>query len=355
MKTLGIFAITIFSVFLFKDNYAQNLKHSKIASQLKTEQKTSLKKAESIIEKADKKLSKADDIEEVYQKLSSSKKKRKLKRWEKKTWESKKNRISAEKDYQKAYQLAFDVYSEVINSDIYFVEEDEEKAKALNSEAEVALIESESEMSKYSKKKSKKTLKKVIYDKLKGDLDKSRKLKEEALSKQFLALDIVLMQEKKRIMDGKDNSAWYYAKNYATVEGYEEYISKFPDGKYVTQARDKIQKIQKNPKKDLETEDTEGNMGTTKTNFENTFKVQIAASKGVALSKNRLASIYSNVSEIEEVFIKGYYKYRIGAFSNYQEAAELKKTLKRGIKAFVVVIDKEGNQVEITHEMKKKN
>jgi hypothetical protein len=242
-----------------------------------------------------------------------------------------------------AYQDAITVYSEIVAGSDFFDTGDERKAHTLNNEAQELLTEAESKMANYNKMvNDQDALKKLSSSSLNTAINSARNLKESALDKEKEAMDIIMMQNRKKEEVMKDEAAWENAQSINTIASYQDYIDEFPRGKYVSDARQMIQKLQDEERKRKEFES--GNY---------TFKVQIAASKFI-LSKGKLASLYSKTSEIERVFVEGYYKYRVGNFKNYSEAAGFRDQLwRKGVPdAFVVVFDKNGNQIEVLDQMK---
>ena len=322
-------------LFMFSDlTKAQTVTYSAAESLFNSEQSKVLEKAEKYITKAEAKISKAEAIEKKYTK--------KKKKYNKKTWEAKKLRIQAEKDYLKAYQDVSAVYSEIIVGTAYYDDNDKSEAHALNDDAVSLIEDADKKMSKYNKKiGDKKYLKKLSFSSIKGAISSARTSKENAYSKQTDALNIVLNQGRKKEADEKDNRAWATAQNINTIASYQDYIDNFPSGKYVSKARQIIRKLQ-----------AEANKNKTVVS-DYTFKVQIAASRFV-LSKYELASKYSNTSEIEQEYSEGFYKYRVKSFSVYSQAAAFRDQLLRSTvpDAFVVVYDKNGNQLDVTDEMK---
>ncbi|MCF6183736.1 MAG: SPOR domain-containing protein [Bacteroidales bacterium] len=337
MKLLKIFILGLFVVFLSDAAQSQVVTYSAAKSLLNTEQIKVLAKAEKYIDKAEAKISKAEAIEKKYEK-----KKRKKKKYNKKTWEAKKFRIQAEKDYLRAYQDASSVYSQIIVGATYYDDSDKSEAHKLNDDA-VSLIESaDKKMSKYNKKiGDKKYLKKLSYSSVTGAASSARSSKENAYSKQTEALDIVLNQGKKKEASEKDNKAWANAQNINTITSYQDYIDNFPSGKFISRARQMIRQLQAEQKKKK----------PVVSNY--VFKVQIAASRN-PVSKYELAGKYSNTSEIEKEYSGGFYKYRVKSFPTYSQAAAFRDQLLNSTvpDAFVVAYDKNGNQVEVTDEMK---
>jgi len=208
---------------------------------LSDEQKSTIDKAEKKIEKAEKKKSQAKTIEKKYAKLK--KKKKKAKKYEKKTWQAKQFTILAEADFEKSFIMIKDVYSEAISSATFYSKTDEDDAKALDAECEEKFSEASKKIKKYKKKK-KKELKKTKSKKVNGEMQSAHKLMEEGLFKQIEALRTILSQGKKKKRDEEDLEAWNDAKSSNTIGAFNDYVSTYSDGKYVSQARIKIKEIQ---------------------------------------------------------------------------------------------------------------
>ncbi len=339
MKLIKILTVGLFFVFLSIQINAQSLSYSPASSLISAEQSAALEKAEKYVNKAESKISKAEAVEKKYEK-----KKKKKKKYEKKIWEAKKFRIQAEKDYLRAYKEAYGVYSDIISKSTFYDDGDESEAKALNEDAQSLLDDAGKKMSKYNKKiGDSKYLKKLSSSKLNSAISSAKSLREDAYSKQTEALDIVLNQGRKKEADEKDNKAWAAAQSINTIASYQDYIDNFPSGKFVSRARQMI--------KQLQAEQEKKNKPVIKSDY--TFKIQIAASR-TPLPKYELAAKYSNTSEIEQEYSGGFYKYRVKSFSAYSQAAAFRDRLMRTAvpDAFIVVYDKNGNQLEVTDEMK---
>jgi hypothetical protein len=344
MKTIKFLTIGVLFFFLSKNTTAQNLTYSPAEGLYTGAQKELLLKAEKWIESGNKKLRDAEAIESKYDKPEKKKKKKKEKKIDKKTWEAKKLKIQAEKDFLKAYQDASAVYSEIIVGFEYYDDGDDTKANKLNNEATETIESSEKKMEEYNKMVGdKKSLQKLSSSSLNSAINSANSLKESALKKQTDAIDIVLNQENKKIADREDNEAWAIAESENTIESYQEYINNFPKGKFVDRARTMIKK--------LSAEKEKSNDPVVQSDF--IFMVQIAASK-TELPQNELSIKYKNVSEIETVRSGKYFKYRVGNFSRYSDAAALRdKLIKTTVNdAFVVVYDKNGKQIVVSNQMK---
>ncbi len=339
MKFIKILFIGLI-FFLFSGGVSgQELTYSAAEGLFNDSQKSLLVKAEKYVVKGDKKIKLAKAIEKKY-----AKKKKKKKKYDKKTWEAKKFRIQAEKDYLKGYQDATTVYSEIIVGAEFFDDRDHTESQALNNSAVSLIEDAEKKMSKLNKSVGdSKALKKMSSSKVSSTISSARAVKEDAIDKQKEALDLVLNQGKKKEAVERDNAAWENAQSINTIEAYEDYIDAFSSGKYVSNARSMIRQLKAEIERNKQ----------PVVNSDYIFKVQIAASK-TALPNYELKSKYSNTAEIEKEYVNYYYKYRVGSFPTYTQAAELRDKLLRStaFDAFVVVFDKDGNQIEVSYDMK---
>lgn len=350
MKLLNFLTTLLFLIFVSGIVNAQELIYSGIEGRLTEAQSSEIQNADGNIKRAEKSIDGAEAVEAKYESLKKSNKEKKRKKFDKKTYEAKKLRIGAEKKYQKAYEGVINVYSAIITESKYYYPEDKEKANSLNEEAKSLLKDAKDKMMRYNKiQNDTKELKKVRAKNLSSAISKSRSLKEESLQKQFSALEILLSQDKKKRAAEEDRLAWENALEANTIEAYEEYIDSFSSGKFISEARRNIANL--NAIKQEEQKEKENT--TTQQNSGYVFKVQIAASK-FPLSKTKLSRSYADVSKIERTYAKRYYKYRVGRFSTYKEAYQLKSSLLSRVPgAFIVVYDKDGKQIKVTDEMKR--
>lgn len=340
MKFTKILVLGFLSLFISGNITGQNLRYSEAESLFNDEQKKVLDKSEKFMSRADKLIAQAGEIEAKYVKLKSKKKKKK---YDKKTWEAKKFKIDAERNYLKAYEEAVTVYSEIIIASEFYEDRDRSEAYSLNDDAAESIVNAEKKMSSYNRKTSdKKALQKISFSSLNSAVNSASNLRESAYDKEKEAIDLVLAQGRKKEANERDNSAWENAQSINTIESYQDYIDNFPSGKYVNSARQLIRKLEA---------EIEKNRTAAVSDFN--FMVQIAASN-TTLNNYLLSSLYNNTSEIKRVYVDYYYKYRVGSFNNYKDAAAMRDRLLRSTvpDAFIVVFDKNGNQIEVTDEMK---
>ena len=351
MKLSKLLITGILFLFFSGVVFGQNLTYSAAESLLNDDQRDRLEDAEKYFGKADVKIKSAKAIEDKNKKSKKEKKKKKKKKdkkektskYDKKIWEAKKFRIQAEKDYLKAYEKAYEVYSEIITKADYYDEGDISEANSLNNGAKSLLEEAAEDMKTYDRMGAdKKALKNLSSSKLNSAISGANRKKENAYDKQKEALDLVLAQGRKKEENERDDKAWANAQSIHTIASYQDYLDDFPSGKYVTNARQMINQLRK--------EEEERNKQTV-SNY--TFMIQIATS-GSTLSNWELKNRYSNTSEIKKEYIDGMYKYRIDkAFTSYEEAYNFANSIKnKNRDLFIVAYSKSGNQVQITEDMK---
>jgi hypothetical protein len=333
MKKAGFVIFAVLCLFFAQRAYSQDLIYAGIDAQLSDEQRAQLDKADELSKKAEKNIKSADDIDKKFEKFEKNKKK-----YDKKTWEAKQQRILAEKNYEKSYEMIHDVYSDLINKLEFRYKTDEDQAKNLNEQSNTDFSDAKEKLAQY-KNNAKGDLKKVKYDKLKSDLAASHDSKVSGIGKQIDALKIYTSQNDKIKKDEEDKLAWNDAVDVNTIDSYTGYLTKFPKGKHIAEAQQRIQQIK----------DEQAKKAASSTDL--VFKVQVAASH-VKLSDAVLKQRAPGAKNIESVFVEGWYKYRVGEYKTYKEAAAYAKTLKRPKDAFVVVF-KNNMQMEVTDDMKK--
>jgi hypothetical protein len=348
MRTLGILVIvTLLSLFGLRATSQTVFLYQGVEDQLSSEQLGEISTAQGFVEKAEASIKKAEGIEASY-----ADKKKKEKKYEKKIWEAKKFRIDAEVKYSRGFSGATTVYSAFINEANFYLDSDKEEAKRLDSEAIELMGTADNQLSKLKKVAGeKKALEKMSSSKLGSELASSHKLIEDALEKQFKAMELYLKQADKKKYDEKDRQAWDEAQSINTVEAYEEYVTNFSRGKNAAKAREKIEELRKEPEVVVDSSD-QVNPEVAVAGI--TFKVQIAASK-IPLSHAKLSALYSQTDQIERQRVGGQYKYRVGNFKSYGEAAKKRDQMRvsGAPDAFIVAFDKKNTQIPVTDAMKK--
>ena len=346
MKILNIFIITILVSVLFGTAQSQNVIFEPIKAQLNDDQIDDLEDSQRSLDKIDSYIKKATAIESKYSKYKSKKKKK----YEKKTWEAKQYRVKAAEKRQKSYEKACGVYSEFIQAAKFYYEEDQSRANSLNDGAMEKLDGADSEMSRYKSSAKKKVFKKKIkYSKLSSAISSSTSLQNDALEEQFDALNLFIIQNDKMQKDERDNAAWRRATQQNTILAYQTYIKENPKGNHASDARKKIRELEEIARKKAEEEAKDKEISAT---GDYIFSIQIAATR-IPISQFSLKRKYSDVSKIKKSKSGNFYKYKVGSFNTYEEAVQLRNTIRRNVPgAFIVVFDKNNQQIEVTNEMK---
>jgi hypothetical protein len=351
MHTTKHFLFIVGFLFLFGFAGAQNLLFEDITYEMSPAQLEEIEKAERGLSRISSYITKAEVIESEYSKFKNSSKKRHQRKYERKTWEAKKFRTKAENLRQKSYAVAVQVYSDLIESLDFYYENDESRALSLNEEALSEINNAEKMLAKYDEAESRRDYKKdVSHSSLLSNINSAQRAQEDALSKQFEAMALYLEQSKKREADERDNAAWQKAKREHTISAYNTYLQDFPQGRYVRAAREEIAKLEELARIEAERNKNSESLYT--------FKVQIAASR-IPISDEGIRAYYYDPSQVSSVYTEDYYKYRVGNFTDYASAHQFLETLMQSRtfnypheEPFIVAFDKDGNQIEVSNDMK---
>ncbi len=340
----SIYSILLILIMSASNLFAQKLVYEPVKNKLSEDQISTLTKSSKALDRTKSHMKKAKAIEKKYAKL----KKKKKKKYEKKIWEAKKYRITAANINLKSYADAVELYTAFLQENTFYFTDDKEKADELINTANDNINSAKDELSKFNKSTSKSFYKKKVKSsKLLNAVEAAETNQEEAYKAITQAIDIFLQQESKKQNEEAENNAWNRAKLTNSIASYQAYLSAYPTGKYAGQARAKIAKIRQQEAEAL---------ANKKPDY--TFSVQIAASR-IKISDKTLNRLVDDPSMVVETYTDDYYKYRIGSYVSYEEAYNFKSTLtaggnfnKRRQKPFIVAFDKDGNQVEVTDEMK---
>ncbi len=293
--------------------------------------------------KADELMTEADKEDEKNLSLLLSDKDSDKEKAEKKLYDAKKFRKNALIYYDVAYGGLYDFYVQKMTGVIYDFPEDEIKANELIADAEQNIFEAREISSKYAKINDEK-IAEIPYLTLKDDVNKAFELYNDALCYLIQAIHIWQSQdEKTKQIIANDKKQWDNAQQDNSIASYQNYISKNPDGEYVTQAQRMIQQLKDEQLNELGQTNTKGLV----------YKVQICADRK-PLSDNKIKTdIYKGDKKIEERFADGFYKYSIGFFRTYEEARILRDNC--NVKGAFVVCFLDGKQIHITEGIKIEN
>jgi len=309
----------------------------KLSDVMTDDQNQALIKLQEDIAKGEKSLVTADNTDKQFSKFLDSSKKGKQKKGEKKTVEVKKVRIKAAKTFEKSYQAYVDLCKNIVEENDFEFQADKSTAQDYIAQAEETLKEGNAKLTSYSKQTDK-NLETTSYKKLKSDLEACKQKYEAAASQANDAIRLLADQaDKKQKMDEAEQQFWNSAVQANTIESYNRYLSKYPNGKYVNDARRRITNLQ-NMAKVKKPTSSDVNEGLC-------YRLQICADKK-PWSKRKLQRLYKGTLQIDERQSDGYYKYWIGCYRTYNEAQEAEQSL--GIKECFIVCFNNGNQIHVT-------
>ncbi len=314
MRTAKLISSFLLVVLITSNVNSQDLFYPGIMHTLNSEQDTKLDDAVKLLQKASGNENNANAIDRKYARFE---KKSNKKDWNKKTWEAKQQRILAEMNYQKAYRMIFDLYSEILTNGTYATTYDKTEAISLNDDASKKFEEADTYLAPFVNN-SKEQLEVADYEGIKNNLNEIHHLHVNGINNQISALKIFINSRMKIIQKEEDDLVLQ-----ETDKDHEPY------------ARTNTRNV------DV-VEDT--NQGLV-------FKVQIAASK-VDLSEWLINQKAPNAGKIETLYIDNWNKYMVGEFNSYQEAAKYKNSLRSTAPDAFIVVFKSGNQIQVTNAMK---
>lgn len=288
-----------------------------------------ISKSKDMVERGGRMMSNADNEYNKYKDLFTSGKKGKVKKAEAKTVPAKKNMISAGNYFKNGYKDIYNLYVQKLNEINFEFPEDKQKADELIKNAEKKFDQG-SKVIENSQKYDEKALKNDIgFTKIQKDIKKAEEDLKASVTMLYEALMLYENQNiKKQQQDQKDDQAWQMALQKNSIEGYQEYIDEFPNGKYKTMAENMI--------KDLEQKIKDAELRQNNPNL--IYHIQILADKRPWTQQEIKTKIFATNETPTEQFIDGWYKYWIGSFTKYEEA---KKYLQNNVRprrkgAFVV-------------------
>lgn len=330
MKKLRIVLLAFIFSFSTSALFAQIDVPDEIKNELNESELSNLTKADELISNGDNKLKLA--VEEDAKNAKHFEKN--PKKGEKKSSQAKIYRIEAAVEYYKAYKLMYSTFDGKLNTSTFLYPQDETTSNTYREEAKQIFTQEKKKLDNYAQMKSA-DLKKVSYAKMQQDLDKIKSSLEFGVNQQVMAIELWLTQEKKKMDEEAEQAAWDAAVNENTIASYEDYLDKYPNGKFKAQARSRMEtllKEEQNKKK----QDYNGMVAGL------IYKVQVLALTR-SISKEEVVRIYKN----EDVIIRyeeGLNKCWVGTFKTYEEARTYRKKVGKG--SFVVAF-KDGKRITI--------
>lgn len=288
-----------------------------------------ISKAKEMVDRGGRMMSNADNEYNKYKDLFTSGKKGKVKKAEAKTVPVKKNMISAGNYFKNGYKDIYNLYVQKLNEINFEFEEDKQKADELIKNAEKKFDQANKIVERNQKYDEKKLKNEIGFTQIQKDIKKAEEDLKSSVTMLYEALFLYENQNiKKQQLEQKDDQAWQIALQNNSIEGYQQYLDEFPNGKYKTMAENMI--------KDLEQKIKDAELKQNNPNL--IYHIQILADKRPWTTQEIRTKIFSTNENITEQFIDGWYKYWIGSFTKYEDA---KKYLQNNIKprrkdAFVV-------------------
>lgn len=308
-----------------------------LANYINDEQNSSLVRLQEDIAKGEKYVSQAEASDKTNAKFLNSSKKGKLKKGEKKSAEAKSLRIKATKLYEKSYSALYDIYKEVIENSEFIYQNDKSQAESYLSDAENDLQDGSAKLSPYGKLTAK-NLETKTYSTLKADMASCKSKFQSAGENCYNALKLLKTQDERKSQEqAAEQAFWNSTVSINTIDAYKKYISKYPNGKYVSEAQRRISNLQ-NAGKQRRVTSNNPDEGLA-------YRIQICADKR-KWSQRKLQRLYKGNLKIDERQVDGYYKYWIGCYRSYEEAqsAEMGMNLKQ---SFIVCFN-DGQQIHVT-------
>ncbi len=345
MRKSVILISLVFILSLGSNLQAQDLDmYHVLDGKLSTTEEKQVRDSEEDVGDGDRMISVAEGEYQKYEKLFSSGKKGKIKKGEKKTVGAKKKLITASNKLQQGYKTLFDLYKTKVQRYSIADASDKQKIDDLIKNAETEFKTGEAKLKKAKPTFSDKDLKKKVkYKQLKSNVVEGGEKQKSAVEKLVDALTIAEGQDEKRqLAINNEKSAWDEAIRLNTIPAYQSYISNYPTGKHLSEAKDKISEKENDAK------------NIANQNEKAEFYIQFAASKK-ALSSTQVNKKLNQVDPYctygtrnEVVNYEEYkYKYMFGPFNSYEDARTHERTLRlRETKVFIVAY-KNDKRVEI--------
>ncbi|MCR5456446.1 MAG: hypothetical protein K6F33_15830 [Bacteroidales bacterium] len=302
------------------------------------EQNTALTRLQEDIAKGEKLVSQAETMDKTTQKFFDSGKKGKQKKGEKKSVEQKSLRIKAQKYYLKSYEQLYEIYKAVLDEAQFEYQADQASAEDLMIQAEVALQECSTKFDPYGKLGAK-SLETKPYNTLKTDMANCKQKCLSAGNDCYEALKLYAIQtEKKNREAAAEQNYWNQAVQANTIASYNGYLSRYPSGKYVADAKKRIENLQQSMSRTKRVTSDDPNEGLA-------YRIQILADKS-QWNPNKLKRLYRGNLKVEETEREGFYKYWIGCFRSYAEAQDAEKSMH--LRESFIVSFYNGVQIHIT-------
>ncbi len=295
-----------------------------------SEDRTLISKAKRDIQRAKRLMQLSQKNYDQYRELLESSKKGKQKKGERKTVQGKKYLQQAALYYDKGYQQLFEVYFNYVGTLKFDFPENQTKAMELKSQAETEFNQGQRLLRSVRNYEEKELKKKVHFKKLMSTVKSGIDKELGAVEKLVQAIDIYNQEARQReMLKQQEEETWKNAVLQNTIEAYEDYLNRFPEGSHVSEARSRIEDLKK--AKEQATDTTVINMpagGASPL----IYRIQVYASKKPVSPAKIRATGYSRYGvdgrPVYSIHFGGYYKYYVGEYKNYEQAKADKMKIK---------------------------
>ena len=302
------------------------------------EAKTLISKAKRDIQRGEKLMQYAKKNYEENSQLLESSKKAKQKKGEKKTLSGKKNLQQAALYYNKGYQQLFEVYFNYIANLKYDFPNNQTKAMKLRSQAEHEFNQGQRLLKSIRNYEEKELKRDVKFSKLIKTAQTGIDKELGAVKKLVQAIELYNQEAQQREqMKKQEQNFWQNVVSRNTIEAYQDYLNRYPNGSYVSEARMRIEELKKakKQKNNYEQQNEQQNVQQI-TNKNLIYRIQVFASlKPVTPAKIRqsgytLYGLDGRPTHSEK--IGKYYKYFVGEYYTYDQANAEKEKIKAKMK-----------------------
>lgn len=300
-----------------------------------SEDRTLISKAKRDIQRADRLMQYAKKNYNQYRELLESNKKGKQKKGERKTVQGKKYLQQAAIYYDKGYQQLFEVYYNYIANLKFDFPENQSKAMDLRSQAEAEFNQGQRLLRSVRNYQEKELKRKVKFKKFMNTVQSGIDKELGAIEKLVEAINIYNQEAKQReLLKQQEENAWKNAVLQNTIEAYQDYLNRFPEGSHVSEARSRIEELKKAKQQANDT--TVINMQQGVMNNDLIYRIQVFAAKkkvSPAMIRSTSYPLYGlDGRPTYSARVGGYYKYYVGEYHTYAQAKADKLKIKAKMK-----------------------
>ena len=298
-----------------------------------SEDRTLISKAKRDIQRADRMMQYAQKSYNQYKELLESSKKSKRKKGEKKTLSGKKYLQQAAIYYDKGYQQLFEVYYNYVGNLKFDFPENQTKAMDLRTQAESEFNQGQRLLRSVRNYQEKELRRNVEFKKFMETVNSGIEKELGAVKKLVEAINLYNQEAQQReILKQQEEQAWQNAVLQNTIEAYQSYLNRFPEGSHVTEARSKIDELKK-----AKEQDSTQTLLTGNNNPDLIYRIQVCASPKPVSANFIRAKYYTQYGldgrPVYTARVDGYYKYYVGHYTTYEQAKAEKQKIKAKMKS----------------------